>query len=543
MKGSLASKDEQELLDKMCQVNCLVWAQVKNLQLRDGVSFELTGMPYLNDLVNCKKPVMHCKKGTQVCLTTTKFIESVHACVYRKYAQNVLYMMPTINAVQKLSTVSFSPIFKANGWLKKMVSTDTALIKTINGRSIVFTGAQPQSVDNATSTKDSINLRSIPADCIKRDEIDLMDSDMIDMSHQRLNRSKFGIEENFGSPTCPDFGIDALYENSTKGKWQIKCSSCGKHTCLPESFPNSIILKDGRWIRACIHCHNEIFVNDGQWIHEYPDRRELGFWIDSLMTPIDRLLESFMFRYHNANPKQLLEFSRSILGIAAIEAENQLSQQDVYANCNSEQMCLNYTDSETAMGFDVDPVMHAVIGIRTGKDTYEILRMVRADEFSQLHDIAKAMNVKYCVEDAMPDIHASREFQKTEPYKIWRCFYSEFQTSAPDFDNEKGTIKCNRNEMCDKVHDVFVNNKITIPRRTPEIETYAYQMTRTAKVLMENPDTGQKKPKWIKKAGKEDHYFHATLYFLLAASKLMPVKKDGSLKNTRYFRSKNNFHI
>lgn len=534
-EGSLTSEYE-----KLAQANALIWAKVRGLQLRDGVYFELTGMPYLADLVNCKKRIMHVKKGTQVCLTTTKFIEAIHACVYRKYDQNILYMMPTINAVQKLSTVSFNPIFKSNLWLKKMVNTDTTLIKTINGRSIVFTGAQPQSVDNGTSTKDSVNLRSIPADCIYRDEIDLMDVDMVDMSHQRLNRSKFGIEVNFGSPTCPDFGIDALHEQGDQSKWQIKCRSCGKYTCLPESFPNSIILKDGKWIRACVHCHSEIFVCDGSWQPDFPDRRECSVWVDSLMTPIDRLLEEFMHRYNNCTPKQLLEFQRSILGQAVIEAENQLTQQDIYANCTSEQSLLN-SDFETVMGVDVDPVIHAVIGIRTGKDTYEILCTVRVDTFNELHDIAQKMKVKYCVIDAMPDIHATKDFQKSEPYRVWRCHYSEHMKSEPTFDNEKWLVQCNRNEMCDKVYDVFINNKVKIPRRSQEIEKFAYQLTRTAKVLIEHPDTGEKKPKWIKKSGKEDHYFHATLYFLLACMKSSPCKRGSQIQ--RCPKTINNFHI
>jgi hypothetical protein len=536
-------KGNAELLEKLCQVNSLVWAKTNRLQLRDGVYFELEGMPYLDGIVACKKPIRNYKKGTQVCMTTTNFVDAVHSCYYHKYDQNIIYMMPTINAVQKLSQVSFSPILKCNKWLKKYIGTDTALIKSINGRSIIFTGAQPQSIDNATDTKDSVNLRSIPADCVYRDEIDLMDVDMVDMSKQRLNRSKFGIEINFGSPTCPDFGIDALYDNSDQQCFLIKCNSCGHWTHLPTSFPNCVIPKDGRWIRACEKCHAEIFSSDGQWVAKFPDRQEAGFWIDSLLTPIDRLLGTFVQRYNNCTPRQMLEFQRSVLGIAGIEAENQLDLPLVYSRCGSEQMA-TVSDVETVMGVDVDPQMHVVIGTKTTRETYEILHTCRVDDFNQLHDLMHKFNVKYYVIDAMPDIHATKDFVKTHNGG-WRCHYSETMQNAPEFNNEERTVKCNRNEWCDKVHDTFYTNKIVIPRKSPEIETYAYQLTRTAKVLVENPDTGLKKPRWIKKSGKEDHYYHATLYFLLAAMKSQPVRKSGfnESNSNRYKFAKSNFHI
>jgi hypothetical protein len=532
-EGSLTSEYE-----KLAQVNALIWAKVKGLQLRDGVYFSLDNMPYLADIVNCKKRVMHVKKGTQVCITTTKFIESVHACFYRKYKQNVLYMLPTVKAAQTLSDVSFSPILESNGWLKKMVSVNTKAIKTINKRSIVLVGAQPQAVGDSNE-KDSVNLRSIPTDCVKRDEIDLMDAAMVDLSKQRLNYSDFRIEENFGSPTYPNYGIDLLYLQSDMGKWQIKCRHCGKYTCLVESFPNSIILDNGRWIRACIHCHKEIFVNDGQWIADYPDRPEAGFWVDGLISP-KADLDGYMRRYHAAEGSKLCEFQRSILGIAAIESENQLKDTDVLARCSADQMQI-YSSEETAMGVDVGQTMHVVIGVRTGTETYEIIYVGRVKDFGELHDLAKKMGVRSCVIDAYPDTHATRQFQKQESYKVYRCQYSENMTDLPEFNAETGMVKCNRNEMMDKVHDIVINGKVKLPRQSLEMKEFARQMTMTAKTIVNHPETGVPKPRWIKLGGGDDHFFHASLYFVLACMKQTPHKRGQQVK--RFTTTINNFHI
>jgi len=520
-----------EVQKKLMQYDPLLWANFKRLSLRDGVKFSLKDMPYLCDLVNQKKKEVSVKKGAQVCLTTSKFLESVHSCVYRKYDQNIMYMMPTVTAAEKLSKVSFDPIFDYNSWLKKMVSTNTAAIKEINGRSIVFVGAQPKSVGG--NVKDSDNLRSIPCDAVLRDEIDLMDADMVYMSKQRLKRSKFAHEFNFGSPTYPDFGIDELYEASDQHKWQIKCGSCGKYTCLAETFPDSVCLINSRWVRCCVHCKSEIHVNDGAWVAEYPDRRKGGYWVSGLLSPYADL-EEFMYQWDSTEGKRRCEFMRSSLGIASIESENQLSEQDVLANCSSEP-CQLSSLGETVMGVDVGSTMHAVIGIRTGRDSYDILDVRRVQDFDELYDIGRKMNVKVCVIDAMPDIHATKDFVNSAKYPVYRCYYSETMSSKPTFDPKENVVKVNRNEICDKVYDSFVSSKVRIPRQSPEIKKFAYQATRTARRVEEHPETGIPKPKWIKLGGGEDHYFHAMGYFLLAASRSTSRKRhETQTKRPKY---------
>jgi hypothetical protein len=170
------------------------------------------------------------------------------------------------------------------------------------------------------------------------------------------------------------------------------------------------------------------------------------------------------------------------------------------------------------MGVDVGNTLHVKIGIRTGKDSYETLHIGRYTDFGQIHEIAKKMNVKFAVIDALPDTHAVRAFAKEAPYTVYMCFYSENQPGNPKWDKDEGIVKVNRNEWCDKVHEAIVKKKLLLPRCTPEIEEYALEMTKTAKTNVENPDTGIPKPKWIK-LGDNDHYFHASLYFLLAAQK------------------------
>jgi hypothetical protein len=213
------------------------------------------------------------------------------------------------------------------------------------------------------------------------------------------------------------------------------------------------------------------------------------------------------------------EFMRSRLGIATTESENQLDDVTVLSRCTEDHSQM-VSVGETSMGVDIGKVIHVVIGIRTSQDTYDILNVSRVSDLHQLHDLAQKMNVKSAVIDSGPHDHGVREFQKTEPYTVYLCQYSETQPGKPNFNAKDGMVKVNRNEWCDKVHDTFTNNKIRIPRKSPEVIEFASELTKTAKTFIENPDTGLRKPRWIKIGA--DHYFHAVLYYMLAANRTTP---------------------
>jgi len=532
----MAKKSNEELA--MMKANVLTWAHLKGLNLRDGIKFSLEGRPYLRDLVNYPKKVLNIKKGTQIGATTTKYLEAVHGCLYRIFDQNIMYMMPTVKAVEQLAKISFDPIFDYNLWLKKHVGTNTASVKEINGRSIVFVGAQPQKIGG--TTKDSANLRSTPCDVIKRDEIDLMDMDMVEKSKERLNNSRFRLEENFGSPTFPGYGIDQLYEESDQNKWQIPCSACGRYTCLSDSWEKAIIKINGRWFRSCTYCQNEIFVADGGWQPDYADRYEGGVWIDGWLSPMADL-EGYMRRFHKAEGVALSEFLRSIVGQAASEKEMQLTREDVIGRCNPSYSSQVYSSGETSMGIDVGKTLHCLVGNRTGRETYEILQAARIDKFDDALDIVQKMKVKNCVVDSLPDIHAARTFQKDARKlgcRVTLCQYSEQMPGNPSWTKD-GMVKVNRNEWCDKVNEVFISGKIALPRQSAEIEEVAKEMTKTAKTLIPHPETGIMKPRWIKLSG-DDHYYHTMLYFLLAASRTSPKRNVTERKNTNITTQRSN---
>ncbi|KKN16752.1 hypothetical protein LCGC14_0972890 [marine sediment metagenome] len=522
-----------ELLKKLIVADPLVWAHTKRLLTKSGDVYSLRNHAYQANLLQDEKRVTNIKKGTQLGLTLIYQLMAIHGLIYKKYPQGVLYMMPSEKLVERFSKLRFTPMFEDNKWLKKYLLINNVNEKIINGGSLIFVGARAQKV-GGTSVKDSDALRTFECDCVIRDEIDRHDMDMVEQSKQRLNYSKIRQEVNLGSPTYPDYGIDSLYENSDQSQWQIKCDSCGKHTCLETDWESAIIKKNGEWYRSCLHCQTELDPNKGEWNALYPDREEAGRWVSGWLSPRADL-RTYILRIRESEGNKHCEALRSICGQASIEAENQLSETTILSRCTKDDNQMIST-GETAMGVDIGKKIHVVVGIRTAREAYDILHVSRLNDLTELHDLALKMNVRYCVIDSGPHDFGVLEFQKTEPYTIYLCQYSEQMPGKPKFNGKERMVKVNRNEWCDKVHTTFAENRIRIPRVSAEINQFAHEMTRTAKQIIEHPDTGILKPRWIKLGA--DHYFHAALYFLLASSRTSP-RQRGRTKINRPTHSVN----
>lgn len=497
-------------------VNCLSWAMLGGFFIRPGERFSLAGTPYLLDLVHRGSREVVIKKGSQVRITTTKFLECVHGCIFGRFRQNVLYMMPTARQVEALSRISFDPILELNDGIRRYLETNTAYLKTFRGRSIYFVGAVPQKV---CGTKDSVSLRSIPCDLVIRDEVDLMDEGMVELSRQRLRDSELKLEWSFSTPTYPGYGVDKLWQSSTQNHWEIKCSSCWHYTCLGRDFPRSVGVIDGRWERICVKCGKRIDVKDGQWVPAFPDRSIEGFWVDGLMSPRADLGQD-MARLERmemeSNRYGRSEFLRSVLGIASLEADYRLVEEDILSCCQLEPRWSSY-EGPSAMGIDVGNRLHYVIGIRVSGQTWKVLTAGEEDSFDGLLLLIHRFGVRSLVIDAQPDIHASRDFLRRlsgKGVRGYRCYYSELMPSEVETDELEGRIKCNRNEWCDRVYSLVKDRQIQFPAAASLPSDFPSQLTQTARTIVENEQTGVKKPRWVKLG--DDHYFHALLYFLLA---------------------------
>ena len=279
------------------------------------------------------------------------------------------------------------------------------------------------------------------------------------------------------------------------------------------------------------------------WIPKYPGRDVVGYWVSQMLNP-NRNLALLLKQWHNPEGHQytIEEFYRTVLGMPYITAEHKLCLQDVFS-CQGQSIQMSTSPIPTIMGVDIGKVLHYVIGIKVNDKNFEILKVGRAADQYELHDIAERMNVTFAVIDHDPEIHMVEEFQKTEAECGMKVFLNRYSDTkhGPVVWNDDGTCVSGRTKWCDRTHDAISDKQLSIPRKCKEIEEYAYEMTNTVKVLEKNEKTGLAVYRYRQLSNKPDHFFHATLYFLLAASQVAATHRE--VRTQDNLQAKNEYFI
>jgi len=528
-----------ELEAKNVLTNAPYWAYVNKL-LIDGRPFDLEGRAYQAEIM---KPITNdgkvktdevIRKGSQIGITMGKVIEITHGALHSLYPQGIIYYFPSEKAVQHFSATRFKPFIIDNEEIKQYCNDINAVsIRRIGKTNVNFFGLSA-TVRVGGEAKDSNAVRSTPADWILLDERDMVDQDMAAQVNQRLGNSKINRRTDLGTPKLPDDGVDLIYGRSDMRRWIIKCRACGKYTCMESDFPNCIGLRDGGGFPKCVHCGKEIHRSaDGQWVADYPKRDVVGYWVSQLLNP-NRDLAHALKEY--ADPETYnttaAEFQRTVMGLPYVSIDDRLYKSDVYACCCGDQMAYSH-DGPCAMGVDIGNVIHVVIGHRITKDRYKLVKMARVSDYGGIHDLAKRFNVKSCVIDSQPDIHAPRTFQKEEPYAVYLCRYSDFLKTFDRWNPDTNMVEVNRTEIFDATHHMTRSpGNLMIPRQCEEVNIFAHQMTMTAKYTERDKRTGDLVARYKKLGDKQDHYRNALNYFFLACKKVGIPETKNSHKKT-----------
>jgi len=538
--------------EQLCAGSAAAWAKYTNLTV-DGHLFDLDTRPYQQELLSFHtmdgktKHSEVIQTGSQVGKTIGKVIEATHGAIYNKYEQGIIFYFPQRTGVDVFSTGRFQYFLDDNPHVKEQLgNTNRNDCRRIGKTNIYFFGAGA-SVRVKGEAKDSGSVRSTPADWIILDERAIFDEEMAKQTNQRLGNSKIYRRTDVGTPKVPGDGLDTIFQLSDQRQWHIYCDACCTYTCAEDEFINDAdrairIDENGIGHIVCKKCRRDIvpYAPGSMWVPKYPDRSVAGYWVSQMLNP-NRNLALLLQQWHDPEAYQfsLEEFYRTVLGLPYISAEHKLTQQDVYACCGS-NIQAGANIGRTIMGVDVGKVLHYVIGIKVGKNQYEILRVGRAEDQFELHEIAKRMNVGMAVIDHDPEIHMVEQFQKSEPYCIFLNRYSDTKR-GPSVWKDDGTVTCGRTKWCDKTHDAIVGRQIQLPAKCKELDEYAYEMTNTFKILEKDEKSGLSVYRYRQLANKPDHYFHATLYFLLAAMKAPVTPK--TIGAQQYPQAKNEYYL
>ena len=124
-------------------------------------------------------------------------------------------------------------------------------------------------------------------------------------------------------------------------------------------------------------------------------------------------------------------------------------------------------------------------------------------------------NVYTCVIDALPEIHATREFAWRLAGRVYMNYFNENQRGSPAWNHEDFIVQENRTEALDLSRSMVRDGKVILPRSSRLVREFALHMAADAKRLEENEDTGAKSYRYIRTG--PDHFSLAFTYECVAA--------------------------
>ncbi len=520
-----------------------VWAVKNKIKLMGGTEFTLSGCEYMQDIMLDEARYIAVMKGTQARITTAFMLRMMHSVIYNRYPQGGIYYFPKKEAVENFSKTRFGPLISSNPCIKKHLrNTNSVNIKQVGKAFLSLLGASATTL--IEGKKDGTSVRSTPADEVVRDERDLFDDDMADMTFDRLLNSKFKKEVDLGSPTIPDVGIHKVFTMSDQKFRMIKCEACNGFTCITEEFPNSIKFRKegGRFVPylACIKCGKEIRPKYGEYVAKFPDRYNdkypmegiSGYHVSHFITP-NCDLKIVMDKWEEAqnDTSKMGLFYNRFLGFPFIAIEDRLRQQDIFNCCGDYQMS-TFSTIGTAMGADIMKTNRVIIAEKKPKGGAKIIYMARVSGFENLYDLVERFNVKSGVVCLRPYEESFRKFQDrctNRKVKVFGVEYKDKQKNLLKTDEQSGIYSLARTESMDGSQTWIRSGKLEIPRKCEEVKVFAKECCNTAKTLETNEKTGDRTYRYREVGTGGDHYRHCVNYLVLALLNLTDYQIGGEL--------------
>ena len=517
MPTVLEKLDAVEVGDTLSAVH---WCESSRIELANGDIYSFAERPYLIDPLRTTARLVCVRKGRGLGLSETEILRSIHGLGKGRYRQGVQYVFPTETAMREFVQSRFNVVIKKNPILRKMVQdTDTTYYKRVGGGNLFMNGGGlTTSIEGLQF--ETMTFRSKQTDMAVIDELDMFDgaNEVVQSALTSMMNSPTKSVVCISNPSIPNYGIDKLFQISNQNFWYRECKS-GELTCPDKEFPD-LIDKEG------CHCHKcgGLLPYRGVWIPDYPERRDLygteskdweGYHISDLQNPNTKpitILDAHKDK-SDANQEKVHKF---MLGLPFMPKTNRLTLMEVYDCCGLESE-REKSSEPTIMGLDVGSSsgFHVVIGVRTGKDSYEIYFVDRVESFEDATLLGRRFNVKNCVCDMLPEPTYARKFQKEAGFRVWLNLYNT--TNPVDevaWNQDDKVVKTFRNYIFDTSHRVISDNRIKLPRRSRKIEEFAKQVVVPVKIQ------DQKKQGNVFKyfsPSPNDHYRNSLNYFLTAA--------------------------
>lgn len=458
-----------------------------------------------------------------------------------KNGLNVAYLFPTQAALSDFSKERVSALRQETPHLERMFGQQGfrgVTFKQVGNSYLYLRGAWSEE-----------NLLSFAADVLILDEYDRMDPGARALARRRMAASVVRHELDVSTPTIPGTGIHELYLQSDRMRYWQPCPACGE--AVVYDFLRDVRLDDAayaewkQWDKTQIRAAEVVLtcpqckapVDDlarcvaGEWRADDPRVRTLrGYQIPALAFPMADL-PRYALAAVSADPSEQQEFWRSDMGLP-YDASGSRITPPMLAALDAELPGGQLPDKqlwrEVTLGIDVGARFHYRLSATDEGGHRVVRKMGTVATWGELTNLMVAHQVRRCVIDALPELHACAEWAAKFPARVVRAYYPASVPGGVPFKLalDKTTVNVHRTMILDEVFDTVASLDERWPTaicRQPEIVDQLGALVRVIRI----DDRGQDRAEWVHT--KPDHYHHATAYDRVALGLLRDARVSDKL--------------
>ncbi len=503
--------------------------------------FKFDMHPWTKAIHDCEDEDICAQKAAQMGLTETALNRTLYFIDQKR--KNALYILPASTPdASDFSSSRFDPAIQLSPHLKKVFNaTSNVGHKRAGAASLFIRGSRSRN-----------HLKSIPAAYVVADELEEMTAENISLIPERLSGQLEKQLFRLSTPSVPNRGIHAIFQDSSQHHFYFKCPSCNRSTELV--FPDclKIIGEDPTDSKVneshliCRECGNKLphelkhewlHIDNTEWVESFSNKTITGFYISQLysfMEPPRELAKKYLRGLTNPSDDQ--EFWNSKLGLPREPQGSRIDPEDCIGGYTMQS---SYSGTNAVvMGVDIGSELHLEIteyklDANTPLEDLHLRSQARVlyagtvKEFEHLNALIKAFKVHYIAVDAQPERRKAAEFIRPFPNQAVIVFYnsndkSPLVTKHPN----SNIVTVNRTLALDISLGRFKTGTITLPKDIPL--AYKNQIQEPKRIVKKDPD-GNPVAAYVSGDRVPDHYGHARNYAEIAFMNLCQVSINTNL--------------
>lgn len=498
--------EQDDYLERLEAYNIVAFIMRHNLKNENGEPIEFKDHYFMLQPYMDMSPKQAHQKCSQIGGSVKDIIKSFWVAKHKR--ANVIYTMPTRNAVHDFVIPKVNPILEKNPVLQSFIHrTDAIELKRVGDRFIYYRGSWGQE-----------SAISLSAHVLINDEKDRSNQKVLRTYLTRLDDAKrerpdLGWVWNLSNPTIPDAGISADFQDSCQYHWFVKCRHC--HFEWYMKFPDNIDFK--RQIYICTRCHQELTNEDrrtGRWVNKRQSD-VAGYWYSQMFVPWHSAAK--IIADWNGGKGDQSVFYNFTLGLPYQGQDAGITRGDIVGilapGANPEV--------DNAMGVDNGVYKNVVIG-----NKYGIFKAYVTDDWNRIEDDRNRYSATMVI-DANPYPNVPSRLVKKYPGKVFIHYYDTQQKNLDVVTwgegDKRGVVQSNRTKIIDEVVAEIHSKDIELNMTLTEAEEYITHWTNLYRVVEEDAQ-GRQVARWKTKGEetgtkKPDHFAHATVYWRIALMK------------------------